>query len=370
MTGSPAEKVDPAHWVSMMGGAVMLTVVVLCSMSLRSPWWSEHKELPGRREATEVSLWVLYTRYELQQDVSTLNCAKQCDFTKIGSAKVRETSAMWSDVCAKAPVTPEMATTCQRLMIARVGALLCWFFALLYSAMATLNFCGAGFPSSFRVPSACKLGLALCCIIACIMALIIGSTMDVRLSPTPPGTDPRVPRLPPQKVGFSGLGFVCIVVSLVLSVIGSVIAYCSQNIQNHMDMLEDQEAGRALADTNQDKAPPLWHQIGKAPKHRTPAKFLGKPEKVFTLDGHWGKGDRGASIEGSKLTWTSGVVVQIQVDSQRSFSYFHQGVDASAQVEDDGKLHWDDGDVWLRLTEEEHNEPPPPQKLPMGTWMT
>jgi len=364
MTGSASESVDPAHWVGVIGGTVMLAVVALCSLSLMSPWWTEHKELPGRKETVEVSLWVRSTRFELEGGGTEENCEKACDITKIGSAKVRETSAMWSEVCAQP--TPELAPDCQRLWIARIGALLCWFFALLYSAFAMLNFWGAGLPSSIRVPAAIKIWLGLCCLVACVMALIIASLMDVRLSPTAPGTKPKETDPAPQKVGFNGLGFVCTVASLVLSVIGTGIAYLALNIDDHVQLLEELEAGRALADINHDKAPPLWHQIGKSPACKIRKQDIGKPEHILSLNGHWSKAD----IEDDILTWPNEVTEKLEILSHRSCILKSRETSETrqAEVEDDGQLHWDDGDIWVRKTEKEalHWEPAKPA---LGSWM-
>lgn len=276
---------DPAHWVSVVGGAVMMTVVCLSAVALIAPWWTESNETPGKKEQAEVSLWVRYTRMELAADDSTLNCAEQCDFTKIGSAKIRESDVQWADACVEA--TETLATNCLLIWIVRVAVLFLWFFALLYAAFSTLNFCGAGFPSSLRIPAAAKIALAVCCLVSCLLALVIAGIMDIRLMPLAPGTEPRPTEKPPTQLGLNGIGFLCILASLALSLLGIAIAYFSQFILKNLAFLEDVEGqGRPLADVNKSAPPCIKHQaeIHKAVQVAPEPKVLGA---WMAKDGPW-----------------------------------------------------------------------------------
>lgn len=282
MTGSTSEKVDPAHWVGIAGSTVMMTVVALCSLSLVMPWWTESMEQPGRREETKVSLWMRYTRTELEADDTTLNCEQQCDYTKIGSAKVRESEHAWADVCAKGLDDKKLQDTCEKIWALRVFVLICWFSALLYTAMSTFNFCGAGLPAAVRIPPATKLVLAAGCVLWCLISIVIAAVMDVRVEPIDPGTEPRAMSSPP-KLGLNGLGFLGILASVILSVLGSGIAYLTQYVIAHLSFLADIESqGRPLADVNRAKPPDIQHQVGHVPytPHNERPKVLPVPRPI------------------------------------------------------------------------------------------
>merc|ERR1719362_2810190 len=63
-----------------------------------------------------------------------------------------------------------------------------------------------------------------------------------------------------------------------------------------------------------------------------------------TFEGDWGC----ASISNGILTWREGEAVDINVTSRTSFRMNYVGKVYDAWLVDDGKLHWDDGDVWVR----------------------
>lgn len=260
MTTSPSEKVDPGHWVSLCGAAMMVGVVALCSLALITPWWTNSKELPGEKYRTEATLWNRYTRVEMAADDSTLDCDKQCDITKAGSAKVRETNIPWADVCDKA--SGDLASTCQRLWVLRIFTLVCWFFALLYGVFSCFNFCGAGLPSSSRFPPTTKIYLGYVCVATCVLALCVAAVTQVRLEAKPPGTVPVKKDGEDKVVDLNGLGFLCVVASLFLSLGGIAMGYLSQTVLEHLVAAADVERGKPLADVNKGLSPDLGHQVG------------------------------------------------------------------------------------------------------------
>jgi len=264
MTASPAEKIDPAHWVSMAGGAVMMAVVCLCSIALMMPWWTENLDAAGQKENTEVTLWIRATRMELSADDGTLNCEDQCDFTKVGAAKVRETKVLWADACLEA--SGQLADNCSRIWIVRVGTIICWFMGLIFAALSTFNFCGAGLPSAVRMPPGIKMVLGVVGILGTVMALSTAGIMDIRLQPTPPGTEPPddMPK-EVRSVPLNGIGFVCVLAACFLSVVGVGIAFVTQYVLDHLPANVDIEKGKPLADVNRGKPPSLEHQVGVAP---------------------------------------------------------------------------------------------------------
>jgi len=283
MTATPGEKVDPGHWVGLCGGALMFAVVILVSLGLMMPWWTENKaDMPGQKEDTEVSLWILYTRLEMAAADATENCEAQCDFTKVGTSKVRESRMGWSDLCSEA--SPENSSNCQQIWILRVGAMLCWFLALLSTALATFNFCGAGLPASIRCVPLAKIVLGIGCVFGSTLALCVAAMMDVRYQPTAPGTKPR--DLPaPGKVGLNGFGFLCVLSACIASVVGTGIAYLSQQVVDHMaETHPDAEQGRPLAAVNRGKAPNLFHQVQKAPTEIKPPPLSSRASRQVSKD--------------------------------------------------------------------------------------
>jgi hypothetical protein len=60
------------------------------------------------------------------------------------------------------------------------------------------------------------------------------------------------------------------------------------------------------------------------------------------FEGRWTK----ARISGNVLTWNEGEDVLIHIHSASSFSMVYDGTVYHAELHENGKLHWDDGDVW------------------------
>merc|ERR1712032_923252 len=80
--------------------------------------------------------------------------------------------------------------------------------------------------------------------------------------------------------------------------------------------------------------PPLGQSEAKAPVLWTDVGF----------EGDW----RCASICNGTLTWKEGEHIEITVTSRTSFRMTYVGKVYEAWLLDDGKLQWDDGDVWTR----------------------
>lgn len=299
MTGNSSEKIDPAHWVAVGGGAIMLAVVGLCSIALWLPWWTERLEEPGRKELTEVSLWNMYTRIELAADDSTLDCERQCDFTKIGSAKVRSTKTEWAEVCDPEQHAGPISENCTKIWVIRVFTLVVWFLAILYSAFSLLNFCGAGLPASVRIPPGIKIILAVCCVLLASVALIVAIICDIRLRPEPPGTEPAEiePAIP--KLSPNGLGFVAVCASVFLSMAGVLAAYLGAAVLHALEFTNDLEHGKPIADPVTTEAPDLSHQVGSAPgkgheDHDKPKDWRPPPQPL----GCWMKGSGTGGVAG------------------------------------------------------------------------
>jgi len=75
--------------------------------------------------------------------------------------------------------------------------------------------------------------------------------------------------------------------------------------------------------------------------------------KELQLNGSWSsekKPDLIKSISGDTLVWSNGEQVLVQIINAKSFSILSRaGETHSAELnQDDGKLHWSDGDVWFR----------------------
>jgi len=73
-----------------------------------------------------------------------------------------------------------------------------------------------------------------------------------------------------------------------------------------------------------------------------------------SFKGIWNK----ARIHDGVLTWNDGEDVPITVTSTKTFQMRYLGKTYTAELWSDGKLHWDDDDVWTRMASEA-----PPQKL-------
>merc|ERR1719189_695372 len=65
------------------------------------------------------------------------------------------------------------------------------------------------------------------------------------------------------------------------------------------------------------------------------------------LDGDWNRG----TICGRTLTWTEGEAVALKIITSRTLQLTYVGATYKGELHDDGRLHWDDGDVWTRRHE-------------------
>merc|ERR1711994_264406 len=65
----------------------------------------------------------------------------------------------------------------------------------------------------------------------------------------------------------------------------------------------------------------------------------------------------GASIDNGTLTWKEGKEIPIRTLSATTFQMHYVGTAYNAELREDGKLHWDDGDVWSRQAVEANREP-------------
>lgn len=62
------------------------------------------------------------------------------------------------------------------------------------------------------------------------------------------------------------------------------------------------------------------------------------------MDGNWD----GRVIEGTLLTWKDGATSALEQKSPTEFSCVLKGCTYQGKLKADGKLHWSDGDVWVR----------------------
>merc|ERR1719189_3089427 len=62
------------------------------------------------------------------------------------------------------------------------------------------------------------------------------------------------------------------------------------------------------------------------------------------FDGDWNRG----TICGRTLTWNEGEVVALTIISGRTLQLTYVGSAYTGELQDDGRLHWDDGDIWTR----------------------
>lgn len=63
-----------------------------------------------------------------------------------------------------------------------------------------------------------------------------------------------------------------------------------------------------------------------------------------------------ATIDEHKLIWKEGEEVAIQPLSATTFQMRYEGISNTAELRHDGKLHWDDGDVWTRRSKQSLRE--------------
>merc|ERR1719401_592973 len=62
------------------------------------------------------------------------------------------------------------------------------------------------------------------------------------------------------------------------------------------------------------------------------------------FEGVWSK----AYIDGETLTWNEGEIVAITRESLRKLRMHYLDKEYVGEVQDDGALHWDNGDIWFR----------------------
>jgi len=230
----------------------MLVVVLLCTVGLTAPWWTLEEE-SDTKLSIEVSLWTRYARMEAVTTGEALDCDKMCDVTNLGSSMVRETKDKWLTTCRDA--TDELASTCSQLWLIRVCALVSWCFALLYSATAVLAFCGSGRPAAFRCPAVCSTFLSLGCVVVLAIALVIAGTIAITVTPPTPGSEIRVTAIPIKSIEMNGIGFICTLLSIFVSVLGLGFACLNQSVMDHLHTHWEFENGRPMADGNRSEAP-------------------------------------------------------------------------------------------------------------------
>lgn len=126
--------------------------------------------------------------------------------------------------------------------------------------------------------------LALGCIIFACVALLTAALVTIRLQPIPPGTEPAWEVHTSEVLGLNGVGFLSVVISLLLSLLGMGLAYFSQVVINHQDRVQDMEGGRPLADVNRGRPPSVEHQVGGAVgKHA--GEETPRPTKIGSSNG-------------------------------------------------------------------------------------
>lgn len=68
-------------------------------------------------------------------------------------------------------------------------------------------------------------------------------------------------------------------------------------------------------------------------------------EKADLMQGKWSK----ATIAGTKLTWNDGKTNDIEFLDSEAIKMVLRGREYTGELWNDGKLHWSDGDVWMKL---------------------
>jgi RNA recognition motif-containing protein len=75
-------------------------------------------------------------------------------------------------------------------------------------------------------------------------------------------------------------------------------------------------------------------------------------EKEASFNGAWlnetRNGDFEGTIDGSKLTDCNGNVTNLRITGSHTFEIEVDGDSCSAELRQDGKIHWSDGDIWIR----------------------
>jgi len=93
---------------------------------------------------------------------------------------------------------------------------------------------------------------------------------------------------------------------------------------------------------------------------RASKKAVGASRCQSSMDGSWisDQGDAAEEqvslIKGDKLTWYDGDVSQLHAKHSHNFEMVFEGDKYTAQLQDDGKIHWSHGDIWTR-----HKAQPP-----------
>jgi hypothetical protein len=85
-----------------------------------------------------------------------------------------------------------------------------------------------------------------------------------------------------------------------------------------------------------------------------------EPVRETKFDGAWGP----ACLKEGNLTWNEGENVEIEILSDTQFRMVYVGNTYSAELRMDGKLHWSDGDQWLRRSIAHRNDLPARSHLP------
>lgn len=70
------------------------------------------------------------------------------------------------------------------------------------------------------------------------------------------------------------------------------------------------------------------------------------------IEGVW----QGGSITGTTLWWNDGRLATIHILTPTKFSVTLEGIVVTAALEDDGKLHWSNGDIWEKVDQDKREE--------------
>lgn len=248
------DKIDAGHWVSNCGGGVMVVVMILCMVGIAAPWWTLEEETDTKL-LIEVSLWTRYARMETVSTGASLDCETMCDITNVGSTTVREVKEHWLTICKDKDVTDDVSSACSPLWTTRVCALVALCFALFYSVVSVLAFCGSGKPAACRFPPAFPILFSLGCILALPIALIVAGSIDIKIEPPTPGSGIRDRAIPMKSIDMNGPGFICTLISIFVSVVGLGFACLNQSVMDHLHSHWEFENGRPMADGTLAEAP-------------------------------------------------------------------------------------------------------------------
>jgi len=113
---------------------------------------------------------------------------------------------------------------------------------------------------------------------------------------------------------------------------------------------ELEDAEHAPADGLNEKLNPQMQQLVELYEAKSSVKDL-------QLNGSWSSTRRPDTIkniagnstgEGVTLTWANGDATPLRIINSRSFEVTQADATHSAELKDDDKIHWSDGDVWFR----------------------